>query len=126
MESIDWRDMCPCVLLQTFLQVRGQRQRARPDLRPPPGSATTITTTRPPTMDHRTRTTATPRNRIPGAEAVMRMWRCMARQVSASDHDHRVPLGSRRCVNVTIDLITMKWVHAKFPLYLSICPTSSY
>lgn len=101
-----------CIIPETLLQVRGQRQLAPPDhhLRP---DLDTITEHR-----RRTRAEAGPTNTfirmgVEGAELDTVMRQCTAQPACASDHGHRVPLGSRRCVNVTIDLITMKWVHVK-------------
>lgn len=109
-----------CVIPKPLLQVPGQPRRAPPDRRPRPDSDTI---TRPRTTErHRRTRVVVPSTRSltgAGAEADTVTRRCMARRVCANAHGPRVPLDSRRCVNVTIDLITMKWVHVKIPLFFS-------
>lgn len=109
---------------ETLLQVRGQPRRVPPDHRPRPDSDTT---TRPRTTEPPRRTRAavgavpiTSSRTAAAVEAYPVMRPCTAPRVYASDHGPRVPPDSRRCANVTIDLITMKWVQVKIPSLLSV------
>lgn len=107
-----------CVYPETLLQVRGQLQRVPLGRRPRPDSDTI---TRPRIMERPRRTQVAVGHCITlsrtGAEVATVTQLCTAQRVCANDHGPRVPLDSKRCVNVTIDLITMKWVHVKIPLF---------